>query len=426
MRARRAVRTVGAVALLTPLAGVVTGGAPAFASGESYLSPTPAADSVISSGSSVGVKASINRGTSNTTIRLVGPGGFDTNYTWSCPSSLTNSNPCASTAISASLSPGDLPRANGGWTVTLNGGFARRFYTNFAPGTPTGLSAKGTGASQVDLSWSYGGSEPDPAGFVIADDKGNSFTVIDPSARSYTTYYTNPDPGTYDYSFTVRALRKSGGCGACGDTVSGSPSGSASAQLVTPVPPPPPPSPTPGPTTTGGTTGDTGGGTTGTTTGGSTGTSGTTTGSTTGSTTGTTTGGSTGSQTTTGTTGAQSRGTTGKPKPAFSIPTLSPQAAQRRAFALGFNNFSPSLGIPKLPPLPATKFPVTASEDPGTYQPTLPYDPEKEVTATDVFTDPVGVITNLDSDGLWRSVAMAMILMLVAAHVRIFLGKATG
>jgi hypothetical protein len=418
MRARRAVRTVGAVALLAPMTGALFLGAPpAYASGGTWLTPTPSSETIFSSGSSVTVKGQINEGTSSqATLKLVAPSEpSDPSISWSCPSNwdgnALRSSPCAR-SLTLSFTKDGAPRPNGRWTATLSdGSLSRSFYTNFAPATPSGLSASGKGASQVDLSWSYAGAEPDLTGFVISDDKGNTFNVDDPSARSYTALYSNPEPGTYDYSFTVKARRSSCGVVCGGSTVSGDSSSPASAQLVTPQPPP---SPTPGPTT-GGTTGGTTTGTTGGTTGGSTGT--TTTGGTTGGTTGTTTtGGTTGG--TTGKPGA----TTGKAKPVFSIPTLAPQVAQRRAFALGFNSFSPSLGIPKLPPLPATKFPVTAPDDEG-FEATLPYKSEKQVTATDVFTDPVGAVTNLDSAQLAKMIAVALILMLTAAHVRRFLGE---
>lgn len=390
---KRAARGAVAALLSVPASGALllaTAPAALAASGIS----SPAADTVYTTGTSTTVVADLDPCASTTKLRVDNP--QNDNYwetTSSRPSACDSPFNKPTTPRRVSLKPTwTAAMPNGRFTITLSGGATatRYFYTSLAPSTPSGLTAQGTGATRIDLSWTYDGTEPDLTGFVVSDDKGNSYPVNDPKARSLTVTYDNPTPGTYDYSFTVKALRKNG----TGDgTVAGSDSLSASAQLVTPQPPP---SPTPAPTETGSPGGGSGGGT-----GGSTPPSGAP-----GS------GGSTG-----GSKGAGgSSGSSGKPN--LSIPTLSPVVQARRDYALSFNSFSPSLGIPKLPPLPATSF---AGND-GTYQPTLPYGAQgsAEDEPVDVLADPLAAVKRLDSAGLAKSLAFALILLGAAAHLRLF------
>ena len=401
-RATRGILRTAVAALLTaPAAGalLVAGAAPAHAGSGSITKP--AANASFSSGDSVVVEATVSLGRGQSAqLKITGPGlgsGRITSKTNTC-TSLT-----CPTSQSYTLSDARVPissaNENGRFTVALTGdgiSTTRSFFTDFAPGTPSSVAATGTGASRVDVTWSYDGTEPDLSGFVVADDKGNSYPVSDPSARSYTALYDNPEPGTYDYSFTVKALRKNG----TGDgTVAGSSSSAASAQLVTPKPPP---SPTPGPSTQptpggGGSTPGTGGGSTPGPGGSTPGTGG-------GSAGGGSTGGSSGGSKT--------------DRPHIAVPTLSPIVQQRRSYALSFNRFSPSLGIPKLPPLPATTF-KPASE---TFQPTLPYEPqEQEDDGGSLLADPMSRVTGLDPRSLATSVAFALVLLMAFAHVRLFL-----
>jgi hypothetical protein len=398
-----------ALPLSTALIGI--GAAPALAAGGS-LSTNPTT-SVITSGTSVSVQGTITSGTNATVLALSMPGGCSSGCSVTIDACTQKDNPLTprtdetcysrSKTLSASLTG----RPNGKWTATLSGGYAatKVFYTNFAPtADPTDLTAQGTGASRMDLTWSYAGTEPDPAGFRISDGQGNTFQV-DPSACSgsacsYTAYYDNPTPGTYSYTYAVTALRKSGGCDSCGTYTESGASNSAAGQLVTPQPPPSP-TPTPSSGSSGGTTGGTTGSTTGGSTGGTTGSS-------------TTTGGTTGSHSTT------SGGTTGSASKPVAVPTLPPLVASRRSFALSFNHFSPSLGIPKLPPLPATKFPVTAAGSEA-YNPTLPYTAQPRKT-TSVLSSPIAAITDsVDPTKLATALAFALILLAAAAHVRVFL-----
>jgi hypothetical protein len=360
---------------------------------------------------------SVGSGTRSAIEMVITPpaGGPSASHTSldACTQTITRSCAAATRYTSISFASNGVPLPNGKWTLSLTGQSTRTVYTDFTPtATPSNVTATGTGASQMDVHWDYTGVEPDLTGFELSDGQGNTFTASK-SDRSFTTYYNNPTPGTYAYHFTVTALRKSGNGGADLRSAASSP---ADAQLVTPQPPPPPPSPTPSPTggTTGGTTT---GGTTGSTTGGSTTGGSTTGGSTTG---GSSTGGATG-----GTTGHKPSSTTGTAAKPIVVPTLPPLVASRRSFALNFNKFSPSLGIPKLPPLPATTFPATAGESGlgDVYQPTLPYKTEGKKT-TNVLSSPIASIrTALDTEALVRGLAGCLILLAVAAHVRFFLSQ---
>jgi hypothetical protein len=375
---------------------LLTAAAPASAAG-SISSPAP--DTVYTSGTSTTVSADLDACEATTTLKVVNPQG-DNSWT------LTSARPAACGDVvgkpTAPRKPSVTPTwtakmPNGRFTVTLSGGVSatRYFYTSLPPGTPTGLTAQGTGASQVDLTWTYDGAEPDLTGFVISDDKGNTFPVDDPAARSYTAYYSNPEPGTYDYAFTVKALRKNG----AGDgTVPGAGSQTATTRLVTPQPPP---SPTPEPSSSA-SPGASPGASGAPAPGGGGATSGPGGGATSGP------GGSTGG-------GSGSKATA----PALSIPSLNPVTAQRRNYALSFNTFSPSLGIPKLPPLPATTFAAAAE---GSYQPVLPYqDASPSDEPGSVLADPIAAVTSLDSAQLAKSLAFALILLVAAAHLRLFL-----
>ncbi|HUR12939.1 MAG TPA: hypothetical protein VM097_00460 [Mycobacteriales bacterium] len=422
---RRPARMLVVLSLTAPMAALLVSASVSPAAASSFIS-APAANTIYSSETTTTVTADLDPCAGTTMLKVVNPQGDNS---WqiqsSRPSGCDGLFPPSSRRRVSVKPTWTAASPNGAFTATLTGGASAttRFYTNFKPlADPANLAAAANGMTEVDLSWSYSGAEPDKAGFEIIESHGDQTRTLQAPASACggsscgfaITGYPQPAVATTeDYSYTVRALRSSGGCGSCGDYTRSGSSSSATAQLVGPPPPPSPtPTPTPtdggttgsttGTTTTGGTTGSTTGGTTGSTTGGTTGTTGSTTG-------GSTTGSS-------GTTG----GTTGSAAKPITIPTLPPLVASRRAFALGFNNFSPSLGIPKLPPLPATTFPVTA---PGTetYEPTLPYKAEPRKT-TSVLSSPIAAITDsVDTEQLVRSLAVALILLAAAAHVRIFL-----
>ena len=420
----RPTRSIAVLALTAPLAGalVLTTAAPAFASQSVKVTFQGVNDGdVLSSATDVNVIGTItNTGstTSGGTLYVDGPANAsDSPYHSSTGISGCNvpalSSSCSKSAQSSILASSMTSRRNGRWSASVNGSGTKGFWTNFRPtADPTNLAASAVGRNEVDLSWQYAGTEVDKAGFEIVEShNGSSRTIPVPAGvcsgtscgYAITGYPTPPIDTTETYTYTVTALRDSGGCGTCGQYTRSNASSSASAQLVGP---PPPPSPTPSPT--GGTTGGTTGGST-TTTGGSSGgsTGGSSGGSTSGSTGGSTSGGSTGSSTT--------GDNAGKP---IAVPTLPPIVASRKAFALGFNNFSPSLGIPKLPPLPAITAPGSSND---TYAPTLPYKGGQSHKTTNVLSSPIATVTNLDTAQLARLAAVALLLLVCAAHVRLFL-----
>ncbi|MGZ6804824.1 MAG: hypothetical protein ACXVFU_17420, partial [Nocardioidaceae bacterium] len=323
-------------------------------------------------------------------------------------------------SLTVSATSGSTVRANGTWVATLSGGNtgSRTFYTNFDPATPGGpFQVISSDPKNVSFSWSRG-AEADLTGYTLSDtttgqsqDVGLGACGSAPgSGCSGSFYYPSGSAGTHTY--TLVASRKQGCPGCSGTLQSGPATTSAKLDAV--------PSPTPGPTASpspgsspapgtsgGGSAGGTSGGTSGSGSGGTSG-SGTTTGS----------GGS-------GTTGSGGSGTTasGTSAPRYVLPSLKP-ANPRQAFALTFNAFAPSLGIPKLPPLPATGGYVGEQPLPlGTYKPSLPYSPETVTTkTTSILSSPTAFVSSIDASQLAKSLATALILLLVGAHVRRFLG----
>ncbi len=300
--------------------------------------------------------------------------------------------------------------ANDVWTVTLTGNASRTFSINQA-NVPVSFSADGSGARDVAFAWNKG--EADISAYVLADSNG---TVIDDAITpanancassprcSYGLYYPSDNAGNHGYQLVAKRP------GASSGSVT---SGAATANATLTAPPKPSPSAAPsasagpggGPAPTPGSSGNPAGG---------------------GAGSGTTGSGTTGSGSSSGSTSGG-----GGSIPTGTQPTLPPGAtntvvASRRAFALTFNAFSPSLGIPKLPPLPATDLP-SIGEQPlpfGTYKPSLPYQGEtKTTTERSLLSSPTAFVqTFTDSAGLAKSIAAALLLLLVGAHLRRFLG----
>lgn len=432
----RPARSVAAVLGAVPLTAALVLATAAPASAAATWTK-PADGQVFASGSTVDLSVSVSQNlTTGTDLHLSGPGFADT---------VVASAP-AGGARTLSYALATSGRRNGSWTASLSGGNSgtRTFFLNFAPAAPSGLSAQGTGARDVTFSWTKG-SEADLRGYTLTADDG---TVLDGaiplsacsgSACSYALYYPSDNPGTHGYRLLAR--RAGGGCSGCGSEVTSAPA-TTSATLTAPAPTPSPtpspsaspdPAPTEGSTTGGSTTGGssgTGGSTTGggsSTTGGSTTGGSTTGGSTTG---GSSTGGSTTGGSSTGGRTSTSGGFVAGPQP--TLPSLADQVlASRQKFALKFNAFSPVLGIPKLPPLPALEIPtIGGAEGPlptGTYNPTLPYTPttttEKVQAAKGGFTHPIAQLQSLDTTRLAKSLAGALILLLLGAHIRRFIGS---
>jgi hypothetical protein len=419
-------RVLAVVALAAPFAGTLLAvtATPASAAQSTKVSFDVASDGDILTApkdiKATGTITNTGSTTSGGTLALDGPAdsagnAFHSGTTIPGCSVPVLANSC-SKSVSATFAGSQMSaRSNGYWTAAV-GSSSKSFWTSFDPTTTPGdvaahgtSPAPGASAGTVDVTWTYSGSEPDLWGFRVEDSIGNVSDVARSDAGcsgggtcSFTEHYDNPTPGTYNYGYDVKALRSSGGCPGCATYTVSAKSAGAGATLVTPQPPP---SPTPSPSSGSGTTG-------GTTTGGTT-TGGTTTG-------GTTTGGTTGS-----TTGSGSHSTTGS---TIVVPTLNPIANQRKNFALKFNSFAPSLGIPKLPPLPATSFPVTLPGE-QQYQPTLPYTaptPQPQSTSTKLLSAPLDAFRSLDTQQLAKDLAMALILLVAAAHLRLFISSHKG
>lgn len=298
---------------------------------------------------------------------------------------------------------------NGTWTVEQSGGATdtSTFVTRIAPEAPTSVAATALNSREIRVSW-RDGDEPDLTGWAVLE---GSETVVDGIGRdacadstcsAVVTYATE---GSGDHTFTVQAFRSV--APGSSSTLESPLSSPASARLE-PTPPAEEPS-------GGGETGSEGG-----TTGGETESSsggGTTTGGTSGG--GTTTGGAGGSTAPIGTSTSSSGDTADQ------------QAdAQRKAFALGFSAFGPKLGIPKLPPLPQAPSPAIAPELPdGTFEPTLGFEDQVLTERVPVAQGPTERVRNvvggaLDSERLIRSTAGALVLLLLGAHLRRWLGSA--
>lgn len=397
-------RTTAALSgLIVALVITAVGAAqPALAASSIALNPAPDSSGVFSTSvSSVKASASVPRCTTllssdcpTVTLQVHGPTGTT--------SAAKKESQTSTSSVSVDVTTGGL---NGEWTATLGGALSgsRTYYTNFPPAAPTTNAPVTDGRRTVTLSWQRG-SDSGVTGFFLYDAKTGA-KLSDPSTSdgsiplsacaadgtcSYALSYDNPTPGTYSYAYQLTALGQS--CGSpCGAYVESAKSDQMSASLVTPATSPSA-SPSPG-GTSGGSGGTASGGTGGSTTGGS------------------------------------GSGTASHPAAGSGLPSLAdPVTAQRRAFALSFNSFSPSLGIPKLPPLPQTLPSMTTSLPlpQGTYLPTLPYKPRSVTTkTTNLLANPLSTVTSLDRAGLARSLAVALILVAAAAHLRRFLSLHT-
>lgn len=411
---RTAVRLVGALALLAPLGVLVQ--APAAQAADSDFS-SPDAGAVFSgSPQPITVTAKVPAcpknylgGCSSTPTTTLSASSNGQSVT---PVSVRATAQSQTISLKVDPSSGGTVRANGTWVATLSGGNtgSRTFSTNFSPATPSGpFQVISSDSRNVSFSWSRG-AEADLTGYTLTDTTTGQAQDVSLSACgsspgsgcSGSFYYPSGSPGLHTY--TLVASRKQG-CPGCTGTLQSSPA-TTSADLGSVAGP----SPSPSPTGSGGTSGS--GSTSGGTTGGSSG-GGTSTG----------TSGSSGPSGSTGGTSPSGSGS-GSAAPKYVLPSLKP-ASPRQAFALTFNAFAPSLGIPKLPPLPATALPGTG-EQPlplGTYKPSLPYSPQTETTkTTSILSSPTAFVRSIDTAQLAKSLATALILLLVGAHVRRFLG----
>jgi hypothetical protein len=430
---RTAARSLGVLALVAPLAsvGLLTAPAALAATGSSFTSPS-AGTAFTGPQQPVDVTASVP--------------ACAKNALGNCSSTPTTTLTVTSNGVSFSGSPktwgtsastitATLPTsaANGTWNANLSDGGAatsRSFTLEFDTSLPTAFRTQSTDGDAQDVAFYWSKNpETDLTKYVLTENGATLFTggssaagCSSSSTCSTAFAYASASPGTHSYSLV--AVRP--GTGGTEHT-----SSAATSTATLTVPPKPTPSPSTAPAaggSTGGSTGGTTGGTSGSgTSGTSAGSSGTSSG---GGSTGATSG--SGSSGSTGT--APGGGTTAgapAPAPTSAIPVLNnPVVQQRRAFALTFNSFSPSLGIPKLPPLPSTDDGAISTEPKladGTFGKTLPYGQQTETTKTRSVTatsEPRAFVTNvLDSAQVAKSIAAALVLMLAFGHVRRFLAS---
>jgi uncharacterized membrane protein YgcG len=274
---------------------------------------------------------------------------------------------------------GNAPAPNGTYTAKLSGAVSggATFRVAVPPVDPSGFSASVDGTI-VDFDWNANNDEPDLTAYDIVEDGGTDVTPggLDPQSVcgggdcAVSLQFPSSVAGT-SHSFVVQAARRG--------TSSVGTSGAASVRF--------PAAPTPTPSPTGG--GSTGGKGTGSGSGGGGGTS-----------TGGKSGGSTG------------RGTLGNGKhPARDLSHALPSLA----LAGGAPNL-PSV-LTEVKPLPQ-----------GTFKPKLPYgsqvgrSAEKQRTTTQRVVNEISDV--LDTRALWRGLAAAAILMLIAAHIRTWVERA--
>ncbi len=327
---------------------------------------------------------------------------------------------------------GRVPAPNGTWILAQSGGATDRttFTTRIPPAAPTSVGAAAQSAREVRVTWARG-AESDLTGFavfeagtVVKDGIGTS--ACDASRCAAVVSY--PEDATGEHTYVVRSYRSvSPGSS---DTLASAPSQGASA-TVSSNPPSPQPSPTSDPDGgqpgTGGEPSSgapAGGGPSAPASSGSPAPAGT-------SAPGASSAPAGGSSSEPAFAAGPSQAAPGQAGPGQASPgqaapgESSSQAAvsQRRAFASGFAAFGPTLGIPKLPPLPQSQPPALAEPLPdGSFAPTLGF--QDQVVQERVETVTPGrritsvVNTALDSERLARSTAGALVLLLIGGHLR--------
>jgi hypothetical protein len=321
---------------------------------------------------------------------------------------------------------GGAPAYNGQYSLSLSGASTgtRLMRVQVPPAAPSGVSASATGEHRVRVAWSAN-REPDLTSYDVFTAEGQTIAA-DLPVDTLSYEFDLPETGYGGtHSYVVRAHRLAcANCPGSTDTVASAMSSPATVTLDEPTPDP---EPTPGDGTstggngTGGTGNGNGNGGNGSGYDGGTGNGSTGSGSGSGSTGSGSTGSGDGS---TGYNNGSSSGdgafTSGeKVDPAVAA------AQQRLAFGLTFKSFAPKLGAPKLPPLP--KFAPSDEIPEGTYDPMLDYGDqtvaEHERVASGGVTDQLvdSVVSVFQGQRLFRSIAIALLLLLAAGHMRVWL-----
>ena len=436
-------RRAAVLPLAAALAGVLLAAAPAYATVRATWSK-PTDNSTFTSYTPIEILVTLDRGSSltadgaavNLNLAVPGPtpgphrvdtssgtGDRDLKFTFT-PACPNHAGACGGSAA---------PAYNGRYTVSLSGAVtgSRTVVLQVPPAAPSGVTATAVGERRVRIAWSPN-AEPDLTGYDVFTDEG--VTVAANLSKDTTAHEFELPSSGYggEHSFVVRAQRLA--CANCSGPEAGAqiPSAMSQPASVTFNEPTPEPSPDGGgdPSTDPGTGGGGNGGGSGGNGGGTGGDDGYNgdggDGNGTGGNGGGTPGPGGGSPTPDN--GGYNSGNAGGEFSSGKTQDEQTRATQRKlAFGLTFKSFAPKLGAPKLPPLP--QFAPPTQEIPwGSYDPTLNYGDQTVIDSEKIAQG--GGITSTIVDSMstvfegrrfFSSIAMALLLLLAAAHVRVWL-----
>lgn len=431
----RTVRRAAALPVAVAIGGVLLASAPAYASvTASWTKPTD--NSVYTTADPVDFTATLDRGRatltssadgSAVTLKLTVPGPNAGPYTVDTSSGTSDRDlkftlTPACPNYAGACADGAAPAYNGRYTATISGGGAtgsRTVVLQVPPAAPTGVTATATAQHRVKVAWDAS-REPDLTGYDVYTSAGQEIvSALPPSQLSFEFDLPSSGYGG-EHSYVVRSHRLA--CGNCDGSTAQLESPFSQPATVTLTEPTPSPAP--------------GGGDTGTGTGSGNGNG---TGGYDGDTSGGTDTGGTGNGTGGNGTGTTHPGTdaagynnsdTGDEYGSSGKSPTEVAAERRRAFGLTFKSFAPKLGAPKLPPLPQFAAPTTVIPE-GTYDPLLEYGdqtvvvPEKVASGGGITSTLVDSMTSVfEGRKLYRSIAIALLLLLAAGHLRLWLRTA--
>lgn len=431
----RSARRRAVVPLAIAVGGVLLASAPAYATVRATWSK-PTDNSTFTSNSPIDFAVTLDRGlvtdgaAVNLSLAVPGPnpGPFKVDASSGSDRDLKFTFTPACPNHVAACPSGSPVAYNGRYTASLSGAVtsSRTVVLQVPPAAPAGVVATATGQRRVKVSWDAN-REPDLTGYDLFTAEGD-IVVSNLSPSTLSHEFDLPSSGYGgEHRFLVRAHRLA--CANCSGPEAG-------AQLASPMSQPASVTLTEPGTDPG--TDPSGGGDPGTDPGTDPG-DGSTDGGYNGDTTGN--GGSKGNGNGNGGNGSGGGTAPGTDENGYNTGTSTGgdfssgqsqeeavQAAQKKlAFGLTFKSFAPKLGAPKLPPLP--KFAAPTEQIPwGTYDPTLNYgdqtvvDTEKVASGggiTHTLVDSIGTV--FEGERLFRSIAVALLLLLAAAHLRVWL-----
>jgi hypothetical protein len=308
---------------------------------------------------------------------------------------------------------GSAPAYNGRYTAAITGAAtgSRTVVVQIPPAAPTGVTATAAGTHTARISWDAN-HEPDLTGYDVFTGDGSTIAANLPTDQTYFQYDLGSSGYGGTHTYVVRAHRLAcANCSGPGSDAQLDSQLSAPASVTFDEP--------------GATTSNTGGGDTtdgsgsGYNNGNSTGGNGTGGTSNNGNGSGSTSTDQNGDAYNSGNTSGGS----------FSSGSKQTTTQQRTAaFGLTFKSFAPKLGAPKLPPQPKFASPTVGALPEGTYDPMLNYGHRTVTTRDKVASGSNSLTQAFDSlttafEGrkLYRSIAIALLLLLAAAHLRLWL-----